>query len=134
MIASLQCVVIDCPDPVALGGFYREVLGWELDAADPAWVNLTGPGGRRLAFQHAPDHQPPAWPDPARPQQMHLDFDVPTLADMPAAEARVLALGATFLHDSGGQNSGFRVYADPAGHPFCLCYGQGPAAPSQHTS
>ena len=134
MIATLQCVVIDCPDPAALADFYRGILGWEQDASRPPWVTLTGPAGQRLAFQLAEDHRPPAWPDPERPQQFHLDFDVPTLADIPEAEARVLALGATFLHDSGGRNSGFRVYADPAGHPFCLCYGQVPPGVDGHVT
>ncbi|WP_097228964.1 VOC family protein [Streptomyces zhaozhouensis] len=125
MIASLQCLVVDCPDPTALARFYGEILGSEPDTSRPEWVTLATPDGLRFAFQRAENHRPPAWPDPERPQQMHLDFDVPTLADLPEAEARVLALGATFLHDSGGETSGFRVYADPAGHPFCLCYGQG---------
>jgi predicted enzyme related to lactoylglutathione lyase len=66
-------------------------------------------------------HRPPRWPDPQCPQQFHLDFDV---EDIDAAQERVLALGAVLLHDSGGRNSGFRVFTDPAGHPFCLCYGQ----------
>ncbi|ONK15116.1 hypothetical protein STBA_59300 [Streptomyces sp. MP131-18] len=124
VIATLQCTVIDCPSPIALGRFYREILGWKLDGSDPSWVTLTSPGGQRLAFQAAPDHRPPRWPDPEHPQQFHLDFDVPTRDDIDAAHERVIALGATFLHDSGGQTSGFRVFSDPAGHPFCLCYGQ----------
>ncbi|MGP3970197.1 VOC family protein [Streptomyces sp. 6N223] len=124
MIASLQCVVIDCPDPAALAGFYREIMGGELDASEPPWVTLTSPGGQVFAFQKADEYTPPRWPDPAYPQQFHLDFDVPALDNMAEAQARVEALGAVFLHDSGGKEQGFRVFADPAGHPFCLCYGQ----------
>ena len=56
------------------------------------------------------------WPDPAYPQQFHLDV---TVDDIDAAEAAVLKLGATSL-SSGGVN--WRVYADPAGKPFCLCW------------
>jgi len=63
-----------------------------------------------LAFQLAPDHQPPSWLDPARPQQVHFDVMV---EDVAGSGPRVLALGATKL-------SGEAVYADPAGHPFCL--------------
>ncbi|WP_326599576.1 VOC family protein [Streptomyces sp. NBC_01803] len=124
MIATLQCTVVDCPDPATLGHFYREILGGELDEGDPTWVTLTSPQGFRLAFQRAPDHKPPRWPDPEHPQQFHLDFDVPERADVERARERVIALGATFLHDSGGEASGFLVFSDPAGHPFCLCYGQ----------
>jgi hypothetical protein len=45
---------------------------------------------------------------------MHVDVLVD---DIDAGEAKVLALGATRLP---GEGRGFRVYADPAGHPFCL--------------
>jgi hypothetical protein len=48
---------------------------------------------------------------------VHLDIRV---ADIEAAEAQVLALGATRLPST---EPGFRVYADPAGHPFCLEWG-----------
>ena len=73
---------------------------------------LTGVGD----FQTAPGYQPPAWPDPSSSMQMHLDF----LVDDPdAAEAKVLAAGATKFGFQPGDH--FRVYADPAGHPFCLC-------------
>ena len=63
-----------------------------------------------VAFQLAPNHQPPAWPNPDRPQQFHLDVMVD---DIVTAEPRVIALGARPL--AGGDH----VYADPAGHPFC---------------
>ncbi|GHG71544.1 glyoxalase [Streptomyces griseocarneus] len=121
----MQCTVIDCPDPLALANFYAAVLGWEVEAdeADPSWVWLNAPGkSQRLAFQGVQgEYHPPRWPEPAHPQQFHLDFDVD---DVERAQREVIALGATFLHDSGGKTSGFRVFSDPAGHPFCLCYGQ----------
>lgn len=47
-----------------------------------------------------------------------------TVEDVERAQREVIELGATFLHDSGGERSGFRVFSDPAGHPFCICYGQ----------
>ena len=84
-----------------------------MDDSDPEWATLTSADGQRIAFQLAPDHQPPRWPDPARPQQMHLDFDVPTVEDAERAQQEVIALGATFLHDSRGERSGFRVFSDP---------------------
>ncbi|NYV75995.1 VOC family protein [Streptomyces sp. UH6] len=122
MIATLQCVVIDCPRPRELAAFYRRVLGGEVDKQDPrwstdaTWSTLHTPDGRVLAFQQAPDLQPPAWPDPSRPQQYHLDLGV---ADLDAAEAGVLEAGATLL-DAGDPGRCWRVYADPVGHPFCL--------------
>ncbi len=114
MIGRLHHVIIDCPDPPALAAFYSALLGlpvtWQ--EADFAVVarNETSSG---LAFQLAPGHQPPRWPDPRWPQQFHLDVMVD---DVDAAEPEVRALGGRRLQ--GGD--GFRVYADPAGHPFCL--------------
>ncbi|WP_329281614.1 VOC family protein [Streptomyces sp. NBC_00691] len=122
MIAELQCLVIDCPAPAELAAFYRSVLGGEVDrpdarwSLDGMWSTLHTPGGLVLCFQGVTDHRPPTWPTPERPQQSHLDFAV---RDLEEAQEQVLALGATLL-DAGGGDRGWRVYADPAGHPFCL--------------
>lgn len=118
MIGKLSVIVLDCPDPKALAAFYAEVLGMRITRADDDWVSLDGNSTPHLAFQRAPDHQPPQWPDPNFPQQFHLDIDIDR-ADLPAAEARLLELGARKLPGGGDQ---FTVYADPAGHPFCLTY------------
>jgi len=114
-IASLAVVILDCPDPHAVARFYGGVIGTEIERADDDWVQLRAVGGVALAFQLAPDHVPPRWPGAEQPQQVHLDFDVP---DLDAAEAQVLALGARKHQVQPGQR--FRVYLDPAGHPFCL--------------
>ncbi|MEU1349554.1 VOC family protein [Streptomyces sp. NPDC005775] len=114
--ATLGAVVLDCPDPVALAGFYAELLGGEVERQED-WVNLTGVTGAPLAFQAAPGFVRPQWPRPDASQQFHLDLRVP---DLDAAEKEVLALGATVLEAEDRQRT-FRVYADPAGHPFCLC-------------
>ena len=70
-----------------------------------------------LAFQLAPDLVTPTWPDPAVPQQSHLDL---TVDDLDESEAFALRLGARKV-EGDVHGSGFRVYLDPAGHPFCLC-------------
>jgi catechol 2,3-dioxygenase-like lactoylglutathione lyase family enzyme len=110
MIGRMHHVVIDCPDPPALAGFYSQLLGLPVTYASPDCVvvaaNDTTSG---IAFQPAPGHRPPTWPDPAIPQQVHLDVMVD---DVAAAIPRVIQLGARPL---GGE-----VFADPAGHPFCL--------------
>ncbi|MGZ9929175.1 VOC family protein [Streptomyces sp. NC-S4] len=121
MIAELQCVVLDCPEPQSLAEFYRSLLGGNVNqpdrrwSLDESWVTLHTPSGLVLAFQQALDHVPPRWPDPARPQQFHLDLGVP---DLDRAQEEVLAAGGTLLDGSDGR--GWRIYADPAGHPFCL--------------
>ncbi|MEV0951044.1 VOC family protein [Promicromonospora sp. NPDC050249] len=121
MIRKLQAVAIDCADPVLLAEFYAELLGGqvEVDAQDPDWVELRGFDGTPLAFQRVEGYRPPQWPGQESPQQMHLDFDVD---DLEADEQRVLELGATVLErtDQLRPGANWRVYADPAGHPFCL--------------
>lgn len=122
MIGTLQCVVLDCPEPLELAAFYEALLGGEVNRPDPRWeveedwATLHVPGGQVLCFQRAADHLPPRWPDPARPQQFHLDLGV---TDLDVAEREVLAAGATALPRAETPAS-WRVYADPAGHPFCL--------------
>jgi hypothetical protein len=115
-LAKLGVVVLDCPDPRALAGFYVEVLGGTVEG-DGDWVDLKVPGGQSLAFQAAPGHVPPKWPAPAESQQFHLDL---TDDDLDTAEQGVLTLGAKPL-DADDRSRSWRVYADPAGHPFCLC-------------
>lgn len=123
MIADLQCVVLDCSDPVELAEFYRAVLGGTVNQQDRRWAlgdnwaTLHTPSGLVLAFQRSADYRLPQWPDPARPQQFHMDFGV---ADLDRAQEQVLAMGATVLDDNGSERRSWRVYADPAGHPFCL--------------
>jgi catechol 2,3-dioxygenase-like lactoylglutathione lyase family enzyme len=122
MIGRLHAVVLDCPDAEALAAFYAELTGLTRRPSDSDWVVLRGPDDHpRLCLQQVADYRPPRWPDPDHPQQSHLDVDVD---DIDEAEPRVLALGATLLQGGGGSSSGFRVYADPAGHPFCLVWGQ----------
>jgi catechol 2,3-dioxygenase-like lactoylglutathione lyase family enzyme len=119
-IATYCLVALDCPAPRMLAAFYQGVLGGEVKNENDDWYDLHVPGGARIAFQRAPGHRPPEWPRADQnSQQEHLDFDV---LDIERAQEQVLALGATPLDidDKGGER-GFRVYADPAGHPFCLC-------------
>jgi catechol 2,3-dioxygenase-like lactoylglutathione lyase family enzyme len=122
VIASLQCVVLDCADVDELSGFYQSVLGGAVNQPDPrwslneGWATLHTGSGLVLAFQRVADYQPPRWPDPSRPQQFHLDLAV---TDIDQAQEQVLRLGATLL-DGGDGTRSWRVYADPAFHPFCL--------------
>src|SRR5262245_28451396 len=115
MIGRLHHAILDCPDPASLARFYSGLLGLPVTYESDDFVVVsrdTTTSG--LAFQLAPDHQPPRWRDPDHPQQIHFDVMVD---DVAVAESLVLALGATPLAVEG---LGHRTYADPAGHPFCL--------------
>lgn len=132
MIGRLESVVLDARDPHALATFYAALLGLpitEVEGDPPAWVDVGDEASGRLSFQRVPDHRPPRWSDPSAPQQFHLDI---TVDDIETAEPEVLALGARRLpwgsveEEARGLRAagpgGYRVYADPAGHPFCLCW------------
>jgi predicted enzyme related to lactoylglutathione lyase len=115
-IARFPVVALDCPDPQALAEFYGALLGWKLERNDDDWVTIRADYGDSLAFQQVDGYRPPQWPGQDVPQQMHLDV---TVDDLDEAEAAVLKLGAT-KHDHQPGTT-FRVFLDPAGHPFCLC-------------
>jgi catechol 2,3-dioxygenase-like lactoylglutathione lyase family enzyme len=113
-VMGLYAVTIDAPDAVALARFYADLTDMELAYEGPEGALIAG-DGKSVMFQQVSDYHAPQWQDPARPQQAHLDI---TVGDLDAGEARALELGAARLE--GGTDT-FRVYADPAGHPFCLC-------------
>ena len=114
-IARYPSFVIDCPDAEALATFYGALLGWTVKASD-GWGEIRDTEtGQCICFQQVEDFSSPQWPGQVVPQQMHLDVMV---EDLDAAEPEVLALGATKHENQPGTS--FRVFLDPAGHPFCL--------------
>jgi len=115
-IARNPQFVLDCPDPQALAAFYAGLLGWPARVdADGGWATVSS-GDHHIHFQRVEGYRAPQWPGQEVPQQVHLDVDVD---DLDAAEVATLELGATkHPHQPG---TSFRVFLDPAGHPFCLC-------------
>lgn len=89
--------------------------------ADDEWVSLRDGDTVLLSFQRSLHYRPPAWPDGDPPQQIHIDV---TVDDIEKAEPLVLDLGATKHEFQPGEaeDGNFRVYLDPVGHPFCLCW------------
>ena len=114
MIGTLRAVVLDTPDVTRLAAFYTALGGWTERDADDDWITMVTGDGWRIAAQLSPDHVPPQWPDPAYPQQAHLDLRVP---DLDAGSAKAVELGAELLRKS----ENWYTLADPAGHPFDLC-------------
>lgn len=116
---TIARIVIDCPDPSILADFYGQFLHMPHRVEDsPDRIVIARDIDRfpMLGFQRVDDYIAPRWPDPAYPAQMHFDlgFD-----DRAAAERRATELGATWLRPFHKEHFG-HVYADPAGHPFCL--------------
>ena len=114
-IARFPSIVIDCPDPHALATFYATMLDWTVETKED-WVDIRADYGQCISFQQVEPYTPPSWPTGDLPQHMHLDVVVDDLA---IAGAAVVELGATLHEYQPGTT--FRVYLDPAGHPFCLC-------------
>jgi len=114
-IARFPSFVIDCPDPGSLARFYGALLDWKVDVSSD-WAEARAEDGQCIGFQPVEDYTRPGWPNQEVPQQMHLDVIVD---DLDAGEAAVLELGATKHEHQPGTT--FRVFLDPAGHPFCLC-------------
>lgn len=127
-------VVLDTTDPRGTAEFWRRLLGLVYrrgheppppgvdDPAGRDWLNLLDPDGRpRLAFQQVAALASTTWPDDAVPQQLHLDLVVGGVEELAAVHERVLALGGTLRLDrSADAEEPLYVYADPAGHPFCV--------------
>jgi catechol 2,3-dioxygenase-like lactoylglutathione lyase family enzyme len=112
-------IVIDCPDPAKLASFYGQLLRMPQHietSADRIVIARDARTYPMLAFQRVDDYLAPRWPDPAFPAQMHFDV---TFDDRAAAATLATGLGATWIPPRDDEHFG-HVYADPAGHPFCL--------------
>ncbi|MCG5462131.1 VOC family protein [Micromonospora sp. NPDC053740] len=113
-LIRLSLTTVNAPDAIALARFYAEITGG-VAKGDESWALVEGPNGD-IGFQQIDDYRPPTWPDGEVGMQMHLEFLVD---DLEATGARVLAAGATRFEHQPNADHCF-VYADPAGHPFCL--------------
>jgi hypothetical protein len=122
MKINSQIVVFDAADLESESAFWAGVWGGRV-AAEEDWHDVIDAAGeRRMGIQLAPNHVPPDWPDGSPEQQLHLDLHI---EDFGEAHEQVIALGAIVLQPAPDPDAdeGFQVYADPAGHPFCLCWG-----------
>jgi Glyoxalase-like domain len=116
-----QVTVFDAADLQAESAFWARLLGGHV-FEDDAWHSVVDADGEwRIGVQLAPNHVPPDWPH-GSPQQVHLDLHV---EDPRAAHEEAMALGARLLQAADlDSDEGHQVYADPAGHPFCIGWGQ----------
>jgi hypothetical protein len=110
----LNGITVNAPDALALAEFYAEITDG-VARGDSEWAAVAGPS-TVIAFQQVDGFRPTEWPGEDVPMQLHLDFLVD---DLEATGARALAAGATLL-DFQPNSDHCLVYADPAGHPFCL--------------
>lgn len=125
--------VLDTANPRLLAEFYREFLGLRYRAGDEPpesaddrrgreWLVLTGADGApALAFQGTAGVRPSTWPSGEVPMQLHLDLAVDSAEELDRQRDRALELGASQLLDRRDDaEEPLVVFADPAGHPFCV--------------
>ncbi|HSN10705.1 MAG TPA: VOC family protein [Propionibacteriaceae bacterium] len=113
-------IVLDAPDLDAESTFWAAMYGGTVEK-DWDWHDVRVDGRTVLGIQLAPNHVRPQWPGGDQQQQLHLDLHV---ADIVAADAEARGFGAEVVQEADlAAPSGFIVYTDPAGHPFCLCWG-----------
>lgn len=128
---ELRQVVLDTTDVRGLAEFYRELLGFEYRPGDETptegedWLVLRDRGRPRVAFQLVAELPASTWPERGVPQQLHLDLTVASAEELAEQHERVLGLGGRVLYDrSGDPEEPLYVFADPAGHPFCVFVGE----------
>ena len=116
-IGTVNGLVIDCADPIALARFWSAMFATDVDSIEdedeaPRYVDLRPREGVPvLRFQRVPE------PKEVK-NRLHLDVEVASLDD---ATAQVESLGARALTERGTEYGWhFRVMADPEANEFCL--------------
>jgi hypothetical protein len=123
-IADYAYTALDCANPVELATFYSKITGLKVQPFDEGetaetceWLELWDENDRtKMAFQKIDNYRVPTWPTGDLPQQAHMDFHA---KDLDIAEGEILAIGGRKA-DHQVRPHRFRVYLDPAGHPFCI--------------
>lgn len=121
---SLTSLIIDAADPDSESSFWHQLLGGSITKTATHHFLQIG-GLPVIVVQHASNQVSPQWPDGVS-QQLHFDLatDDAATADKQVVEAGGRRLRPTDEVDASAQGS--RVYASPAGHPFCIRSEQGP--------
>lgn len=118
IVVRLTQLVLECADAERLAGFWQEVLDLPEPEGDADWMTLRWEPVGRFSFHRVADYRPPTWPGRRGEQQAHFDLLVD---DVRQAGIAVESAGAHPLTDVQNPGPGaWRIYADPAGHPFCL--------------
>jgi hypothetical protein len=111
MSLEWEQVVVDSADPVALGRWWTEALGWVVvaDAADEFEIRPEKDRLPGLLFVPVPEGK-------TVKNRLHLDFRPD---DQAAEVARLLALGARHA-DIGQGEQPWVTLRDPEGNEFCV--------------
>ena len=111
MSLEWEQTVVDALDPVALGRWWAQALGWVVVNDDPDEFEIRPTPERLPGLLFGREGEPKVVKD-----RLHLDFRPD---DRDAEVARLLALGATHVDIGQGEQS-WVVLADPEGNEFCV--------------
>ncbi len=114
-VARLASTSLDCSDPGALADFWAALLGGNVAFRSDAFCAVQVENGWITAVK-VDDYRSPTWPTAEVPKQIHLDL---ATSDLEVAEAEALRLGARKAASQPAPER-WRVFFDPAGHPFCF--------------
>jgi predicted enzyme related to lactoylglutathione lyase len=105
-------VIVDATDPVTLGRWWADALGWAVVDEDDDAIEIRPTRDRLpgLLFVAAPE------PKTVK-NRLHLDFRPD---DRDVEVERLLGLGATHVDVGQGEQT-WVVLADPEGNEFCVC-------------
>ncbi|MEO9180411.1 MAG: VOC family protein [Acidimicrobiales bacterium] len=112
----IRGIAIDCDDIDELANFYSRITHQPISyqSEEFACLNLST---YWLTFQRVDNYVEPTWPSSTSPKQFHLEI---WTDDIDSAEVLVLEYGATKSAVQPSLDDSWRVFVDPAGHPFCL--------------
>ncbi|HXH57551.1 VOC family protein [Iamia sp.] len=111
MSLEWEQVIVDATDPVTLGRWWAEALGWVVVDENAEEVEIRSAPGRLPGLLFLAVPEPKAVKD-----RLHLDFRPD---DRDAEVDRLLARGATRA-DVGQGDETWVVLADPEGNEFCV--------------
>lgn len=112
---KLGSVSLDCADAKVLASFWAELLGGTIAYTSDDFVAVRLDGAW-ISTVRVDGYEPPQWPQGSPPKQIHLDLAVD---DLDAAERDAVRIGAVKVQEQSAPEH-WRVFVDPAGHPFCL--------------
>lgn len=118
MSIHVAAVTFDCANALGLARFWAAVLGRTVGEGEPPagerFAMLPPPeggdGAPLLMFLQVPEGK-------TAKNRVHLDLGTD---DLEADRARVLALGATPVHDRSEWGYTWTTFRDPEGNEFCL--------------
>ncbi len=121
---EIGAIVLDSDNSEKLGEFYCKLLKrtMSVEVLDgEKWVIVRDDSGKYvpLVFQEDADYVHPVWPAKNGFQQQMLHLDIYTGFDTFEDDVRhALSCGATLSEEQFSDN--WKVFLDPAGHPFCI--------------